>query len=125
MKTIPQEPFVFFDCKDGSPPSFSDLYQCACRSEIMNEFECEFVPTERDKVIHELATRYHVLCESYDRTVCTGPIRNGSIMPASGHEMRMINKNARHVRKLVEDDALIKGVGRKELWRAIGNWKGD
>ncbi len=91
----------------------------------MNEWECEWKPTERDQRLHELATRYHVECETYDRTVCTGPIREDSIMPATPHEMALINRNAHAVRKRIEEEAQREGIGREELARAISKWHGS
>ena len=53
----------------------------------MNEWQQEWQPTERDNRLHELATRYHAECEAYDQTVCTGPMGQDGIMPATPHEM--------------------------------------
>lgn len=91
----------------------------------MNEFLQEWQPTERDQRLYELATRYHVECETYDRTVCTGPMHEDSIMPATPHEMALINRNAHAVRKVLEDEARREGIGREELARAISKWHGS
>lgn len=86
----------------------------------MNEWQQEWQPTERDNRLHELATRYHTECESYDQTVCTGH----GIIPANQREMALINRNARAVRKSLEEEAQREGIGREELSRAISKWHG-
>lgn len=85
---------------------------------------CNFEVTERDQALYELATRYHTECEAYDRTVCSGPIRDGSIMPATYREMGLINRNARAVRRRVGLEAERGGFTREELARAICKWNG-
>lgn len=57
-----------------------------------DEYLCSFEPSERDRCLCELAKRYHEVTEAYDRTVCTGPIRDGSILPANPDEMVLINR---------------------------------
>lgn len=91
----------------------------------MNEYMSEWQPTERDKRLHELATRYHTKCEAYDRTVCTGPTGKDGIMPATYREMALINQNAHAVRKQIEEEAAREGIGREELARAISKWHGS
>jgi len=91
----------------------------------MNEWEQEWKPTERDNRLHQLATRYHTECEAYDQTVCTGPTGRDGIMPATPHEMALINRNAHAVRKSLEEEAQRKGIGREELSRAIRRWHGS
>lgn len=88
----------------------------------MNEFLCEWQPSDREQRLNEFAKRYHIACETYDRTVCTGPMLHGSITPATPHEMSLITRNARFVRKLLEVEAQGKGFTREELSRAIGKW---
>ena len=91
----------------------------------MNEWLGTFEITERDQKLYELATRYHTETEAYDRTVCTGPVREGSIMPATPHETAMINRNAIAVRKRITFDAEREGFTREELARAISKWNGQ
>lgn len=86
----------------------------------MDQYLCEWQPSERDQKLHEFATRYHEECEAYDRTVCTGPVREDSIMPATYHEMALINRNALAVRKRIIEEAASEGITREELVRAIG-----
>ena len=85
----------------------------------LNEMLGSFEITERDQKLYELATRYHTETEAYDKTVCTGPMRDDSIMPATPHEMALINRNAIAVRKQIEIEASHEGFTRAELKRAI------
>lgn len=74
---------------------------------------------KRAQLLDRLAAEYHEVCEAYDRTVCTGPIRDGRIMPTAGtKESALINKNSRDVR-----DRMLRerpGLTRQELQEAIG-----
>lgn len=92
---------------------------------MLNDLLGTFEVTERDQKLHELATRYHTECELYDRTVCTGPMREDSIMPATHREMGLINRNARSVRARIEAEATRDGFTREELARAISKWLGN
>lgn len=91
----------------------------------MDQWQQEWKPTERDNNLHELATRYHTECESYDRTVCTGPMGRDGIMPATPREIGLINRNANAVLKRLMEEAARKGFGREELARAISKWHGS
>ena len=88
-------------------------------NEFKREYLSEFRYMERDKKLEELATRYHLLTEEYDRVVCTGPIVNGWITASTSAEMALINKNAKRVRVDIERQAAEHGIGRQELQRAI------
>ena len=51
-----------------------------------------------DGLLDMLSREYHLRCESYDRTVCTGSLdQHGDIRPANGHELALVNRNARNV----------------------------
>lgn len=91
----------------------------------MDQWQQEWIPTERDNRLHELATRYHTECEAYDQTVCTGPMGQDGIMPANPHEMALINRNAYAVRKRLTEEAACEGIGREELSLAISKWHGS
>ncbi len=88
------------------------------------QYFCEFEHTEQDIKLEALAARYHRECEAYDRSVCTGPIIDGYIMPATTSEIGLINRNAHKVRQSVEAQARLDGIGRNELQQAIGRWDG-
>lgn len=81
----------------------------------------EWTFTAKDYKLHELAKRYHAATEAYDRTVCTGPIRDGSIMPIGPHEMALVNRNAIAVRKRIMHEAEHHGITRQEMAHAISH----
>jgi hypothetical protein len=82
-------------------------------------FLCEWKLSEADSMAAELAQRYHRLTEAYDRTVCTGPIRDGSIMPMGAHEMALVNRIAITVRKQIMVEAAAAGISAADMRRAI------
>lgn len=77
----------------------------------------DFPPPHPD--LYRLARQYLDECEAYDRTVCTGPIRDGSIMPATTYELALINRFAAHVLERVRREAEGLGISRVELAREI------
>ena len=90
-----------------------------------NIFKMEFLGEFYDKDIRlwRLAKKYHEETESYDRIVCSGPIRNGAIIPANGRELRMINHNAKRVLKEILQEAALVGFSVKEVMGAIRNYE--
>jgi hypothetical protein len=101
------------------------------------EFRQEFMgmptpSTPAEIKLRELAERYHDETEAYDRTVCTGEIRRGSIMPANGQECALINRNADMVRHLLWLEASDLGITWREWLEAVQaagrrgrQWKGS
>ena len=83
-------------------------------------YTMEWEPTEKDRLLYDLATRYHDETEAYDRTVCTGPIVRGSIQPFRPWEMAAINRNARQVFDRIAQEAARHDISRAELWHAVG-----
>jgi hypothetical protein len=88
--------------------------------------ECDFQdiylgvwPAREEKYLYELATEYHERTEAYDRTVCTGGFRNGRILPATGHETMLINRNALAIRQELEERAKNHGMNRQQVKEAI------
>jgi len=73
--------------------------------------------------LQALAEEYHRRTEEYDRTVCTGPIRNGGIMPATSREHGLIEQNARNVFKELARRAAAIGIWRRQLHYAISNYR--
>lgn len=67
----------------------------------MNRFTdlhmCDFTLTERDQLLQSIAEQYVRETEAYDRTVCTGPICHGEIIPVTGRERAQINRNAQEL----------------------------
>ena len=87
--------------------------------EYRKQYEQEWRPTERERKAAELAARYHSETDAYDRTVCTGPIRDGSVMPIGQHEMALVNRNAIKVREQIMHEAARHGISRQDMARAI------
>lgn len=54
----------------------------------------DLTPSESERRLSAAAEQYVAETEAYDRTVCTGPIVKGSIMPADSHERGLVNRNA-------------------------------
>lgn len=84
-----------------------------------NKYEQEWQPTEQERKATELAERYHHETEVYDRAVCTGPIRDGSVIPINSREMALIIRNAIEVREQIIAEAARYGIGRRDMARAI------
>ncbi len=82
-------------------------------------FEQDWRPTEQERKAAELAERYHRETEAYDRTVCTGPIRDGSVKPIGPHELAMVNRNAIKVREQIMLEAAQHGISRQDMAHAI------
>lgn len=59
-----------------------------------NLFQTDFTPTESQRRLSAAAEQYVAETEAYDRTVCTGPIKHDSIMPATSREHSLVNRNA-------------------------------
>jgi hypothetical protein len=78
---------------------------------------CE--PQPLDHRLFDLATEYYDRTESYDLTVCSGPVTRDGIMPASSRELNLINRNAHAVRKEIEQKAALLGFGLDELRGAM------
>jgi len=88
-----------------------------------SEYLGTFTWTEKDQKVHELAGRYHELTEAYDRTVCTGPIVNGDIRPATPRESAMINRNAKQVFADLLTQSAPHEITEAELKTAIRRYK--
>lgn len=69
--------------------------------------------------LDDLADEYHRRCEAYDRIVCTGPIRNGEVLPASHGELVRINHHAHAVRRELILRAECMGYSREQMVGAI------
>jgi hypothetical protein len=83
-----------------------------------NLYLCTFSPTAPTP-LDELAAEYHERCETYDRLVCTGPIIDNSIMPATHDERRLIERNARTVLAELTDRARCLGYTYRQLIEVI------
>lgn len=64
-------------------------------SHLQNTLNAYILRTSQPPDFLRDIVREHVLgTELYDRTVCTGPIKYGCIMPIGYHELGLINRNA-------------------------------
>lgn len=81
-----------------------------------------YPPSEKEMKLRDLAKEYHDRTEAFDRTVCTGPILHGGIMPANGQERLLINKHAREVRDMIYREAGKLGFTTKRIREAIANY---
>lgn len=91
-----------------------------------NEYLGDFRPNKKDNELYDLANEYHTTCESYDQTVCTGPImRDGSIMPANGQQQALISKHALEVRMAVVIKGIKAGFTQVEICQVITKYRPD
>ena len=67
--------------------------------EFLREFLGEPYPAPKRRRLAELALEYHHRTEEFDRTVCTGPIHRGEIMPVTASERRRCYDNAMRVKE--------------------------
>lgn len=84
-----------------------------------HSFEQLYVAEFKRSPLDDLADEYHRRCEAFDRTVCTGPLRDGGIMPATHREMRIISRHACEVRAEMRQRAAGEGFAAGEMDRAI------
>jgi hypothetical protein len=61
---------------------------------------------------------YYETCEAYDRSVCTGPIFHGGILPATRRERALINQNAQRFDAEVKRHLAANGVDNETSKRA-------
>lgn len=82
------------------------------------------VESEEEKRLRELAESYHVGCDSYDQTVCTGRHpKTGEAIPVTPVELGLVNKNARAVMDAVIRQAESMGLTCEQVTQAIRNYK--
>lgn len=80
-------------------------------------FQQPYELSDKDLLLIKLAAHYNTSTEAYDRTVCTGPIIDDAIQPASPREAGLISRNAAYTIKMIL--AVEPGITRKELHQAI------
>jgi hypothetical protein len=113
MKTdpLPQDPA---EATDGMLPA-----RTCCASFAREYLGMPYTPTKEEIRLRELAEEYHRTCEDYDRTICTGPIKDGVILPATGEEASAINRHAIAVRNGLFRKARELGFDRQQWMEAI------
>ena len=77
--------------------------------------------TPEEIAVRELAEDYYRVTEEYDRSVCTGPIVNGSIIPATTYEFADVNRFARLAYASRLQKAVEIGATAKQFHRAISD----
>jgi hypothetical protein len=125
--------FEFFgetEFDDYWPSPYPDFARMERRSAEITakwwqEYETRLQTSGQESKAADLAERYHRETEAYDRTVCTGPIIRGSIMPNGGHEMTLSARNASKVLEQILREAEQHGISRQEMQRAISrhHWR--
>ena len=88
--------------------------------EQYEQYVQEWQQADQERRAAELAERYHRETEAYDRTLCTGPIRDGSGMPIGSHELALVNRNAIKLRKQIMAEAAAAGISVEDMRRALG-----
>ena len=91
--------------------------------EFKHEYFCDFKDSS-DGYLKSIAAEYHRRAEEYDRKVCTGPIINGSVMPASNTELIMINRHTNSLLEELKERASREfGVDGRDAIRAIRKYR--
>ncbi len=86
-----------------------------------DEYNCSFVISEKDRILHEIAKEYHEKTEAYDRVFCSAINDRGIAIPTCGREMRLISINAKEVlAKLLNE---YPALDKKEIRKAISNFR--
>ena len=94
--------------------------------EFKREYFCDFKDSsDEDEYLKSIAAEYHRRAEEYDIKVCTGQIINGSVMPSSNAELRLINRHANSLLKELKERARIEfGIDGREVTRVIRKYNG-
>jgi hypothetical protein len=82
-------------------------------------FQTEPKPSAADIKARDLAAKYHYECETFDRTVCTGPVVRGSIMPANARELAAIGRHSKNVMHRIMREAEFHGIDRAYMRKVI------
>jgi hypothetical protein len=104
------KPSVTWDLADPAKRDFSQVFS--------QEYLCQ-PSSDADPFLSDLAKQYHETCESYDRTVCRGPIKDGQVMPSNGSELSLISRHAESLREQQLKQILPLGYTRRDWLRAI------
>jgi len=90
---------------------------------MSDQFEREYFgyPSTDDgqRELRILAVQYLDATESYDRRVCSGPIKHGEIMPATWDEQRLITRNAFREMNHFREKAILMGFSNMDFLKAI------
>jgi hypothetical protein len=80
-----------------------------------------FLPSQKDRYLHDFATEYHRVTEAFDREVCRCRNERGIAIPADRDERRACSQNAADIEREIMDRIHQQGlpITRAELRRAI------
>jgi hypothetical protein len=85
--------------------------------EFLNEYLGIWPEPKYPKELYDLAREFLYEVECYDRKVCSGPIKHGSIIPANGKEYDMVRRNyecmKRHYTDVARSYVLLLGEFRE------------
>lgn len=88
--------------------------------EFMEAYGGQFFSSPEERKALRLWCCYHVICECFNRTVCTGGVHNGMAMPRNGVEDSTVNRHAYKVRRAVSEVARAERIADHTLdsaWR--------
>lgn len=74
-------------------------------------------------VAYELARRYSIETETFDRTVCTGPMFRGEVQPVGYAQIYKISANAGRVRRILEIEARAAGLTWRDVNQAMRSYE--
>lgn len=86
---------------------------------FLKHYRATFIPSREEDELRKLAHKYHKLTEAFDRTICTGPIVNGAIMPASPSEFSKSSKHATQIRDQLGEIASSLGFSKSQWHKEI------
>lgn len=89
----------------------------------MNARDWKAAPVPTPDIAYDLARRYTIETETYDRTVCTGPVVRGEIMPVGYREIYAVGANAAKVRSRLEPEALSAGLTWRDVNQAMRSYE--
>lgn len=92
-----------------------------CSASVFQQEYLGMFPQEsaRDRWLIDLAKEYHTRTEAYDRSICTGPILHGGIIPETPHQHRAIHRNATAVHRELFETARQLGYTGVEWRKAL------
>ena len=76
-----------------------------------------------DARLRLLAQQYHEDTERFDRSICTGPVFDGSIRPANHRERLIINRHAQELRRRLVQEAIRYGYTSMQFQEAVRRYR--
>ena len=91
------------------------------KDDFESQYIGKFLVSQDDNDLAQIAKIYHEEAEAYDRTVCSGPIIDGSIIPETSCQRTLISNNARKIQKRLENEYAGRFT-RSQILSAIRNY---